>query len=207
MKIRPVLLEVPSYARILRGEERVRDLSLRGRDAAAMSAMVSGHPVPEFTQDAAERPLPTRGVHWSIAHKPTMVAGVTSVEPVAIDVERIRPREGYQIEAALSSRELDVLGGDPTHAYFCAWVAKEAVLKLNGVGLSRLSRARIVNAWTGGAMVLYDDIEYPVAFDFLSGHVAAVTGRPENVEWRFMPEDTTADLSPPPEIMQNAVFL
>lgn len=201
MTIRPVLIEVPSDALYLRGEDRVHDLSLRARDAAAMSAMSSGHPVPDFMQDTQDRPQPSRGIHWSIAHKPTMVTGVTSVEPVAVDIERIRPREDYQIAAALSDAELNVIGGDAMHAYFCSWVAKEAVLKLNGVGLSRLSRTQIVEAWSDGAMVLYDDIKYPVTFGFFSGHIAAVTGRPDNVQWRFVGEDTTADLAAPPEAL------
>ncbi|MCA9552435.1 MAG: 4'-phosphopantetheinyl transferase superfamily protein [Myxococcales bacterium] len=197
MVIRPYVMEVPLAAQGLRGEQRVEDLTLRGRDAAAMSAMASGHAVPQFVVDDKDRPQPTRGIHWAIAHSSTMVAGVTSVEPVAIDVERIRPRADYQIAGAMDAEELDILGGDAVNAYFCAWVAKEAVLKLAGVGLPGLSRCRIKKAWSDHAVVSFDGIDYPVTFAFFSGHVAAVTGRPELVQWTFLPEDSDAELTPP----------
>lgn len=202
MLIRPFVLQVPRASQLLRGEQRVEDLDLRAKDATAMSAMRSGHAVPRFSWDqGGERPVPSRGVHWSMAHKPTMVAGVTSIEPVSIDVERIRPRADYQIAGALDNEELDILGGDAVYAYFCAWVAKEAVLKLHGVGLKGLSRARVTKAWSDHALVSLDGVEYPVSFAFFSGHVAAVTGRPELVKWSFIPENApaqiwSADLSP-----------
>lgn len=204
MHIRPVVIQVPTSAQLLRGESRVEDLDLRGRDAAAMSAMSSGHAVPTFDWIDEEWPVPSRGIHWSIAHKPSMVAGVTSVEPVSIDVERIRPRADYQIAGAMDNEELDILGGDAVHAYFCAWVAKEAVLKLARVGLKGLSRARVTKAWSDHAMVAFDGVEYPVSFAFFSGHVAAVTGRPELVKWTFVPENAPADLSAPSD---HAVFI
>ena len=197
MHIKPFVMEVPLAAQGLRGEQRVEDLNLRGRDAVAMSAMASGHAVPRFTVDDRDRPMPTRGIHWSIAHSPTMVAGVASVEPVSIDVERIRPRADYQIAGAMDDEELEILGGDAVNAYFCAWTAKEAVLKLAGVGLPGLSRCRIKKAWSDHAVVSFDGIDYPVTFAFFSGHVAAVTGRPELVEWTFLPEDCDAELTPP----------
>lgn len=197
MHIRPVVMQVPNTAQLLRGERRVDDLDNRGRDAAAMSAMSSGHAVPTFEWEANEWPVPSRGIHWSIAHKPSMVVGVTSVEPVSVDVERIRPRADYQIAGAMDAEELRILGGEPNNAYFCAWVAKEAVLKLARVGLKGLSRARITRAWSDHAIVAFNDIEYPVSFAFFSGHVAAVTGRPELVKWTFIPEDTPADVSAP----------
>ena len=205
MRIRPVVMEVPDHAQTLRGEARVEDLALRGRDAVAMSAMASGHAVPAFDKDREERPMPSHGVHWSLAHKPTMVAGVTSVEPVAIDVERIRPRADYQIAGALDNAELELLGGDAVHAYFCAWVAKEAVLKQVGVGLQGLSRARVTKAWSDHAYVMFEDIEYPVTFAFFSGHVAAVTGRPELVDWRFVPAYAPKSITTPAS--GGAIFL
>lgn len=196
MLIRPVVMEVPRASQQLRGEQRVQDLDLRAMDAAAMSAMSSGHAVPRF-EWAKEQPVPSRGVYWSMDHKPTMVAGVTSIEPVSIDVEAIRPRADYQIAGALNNEELEILGGDAVHAYFCAWVAKEAVLKLRGIGLKGLSGARITQAWSDHAMVSLHGIEHPVSFAFFSGHVAAVTGRPELVDWSFVPENSPAEFSAP----------
>jgi phosphopantetheinyl transferase len=197
MIIRPVVLEVPVLAQGLRGQSRVEDLELRARDAAAMSAMGSGHAVPIFERTAAQRPIPSRGVHWSMASKPSMVASVTSIEPVSIELEQIRPRADYQIAGALDNQELEILGGDATHAYFCAWVAKEAVLKLHGQGLQGLSRAKVTKAWADHAIVALDGVEYPISFAFFSGHVAAVTGRPELVAWTFIPENTPAEITAP----------
>ena len=153
MHIRPVVIEVPTTAQGLRGEHRVEDLDLRARDAVAMSAMSSGHAVPGFELADKQWPMPSRGIHWSLSKTPTMVAGVTSVEPVSIDVERIRPRADYQIAGALDNEELDILGGDAVHAYFCAWVAKEAVLKLTRVGMKGMSRARVTQAWSDRSLL------------------------------------------------------
>ena len=204
MLIRPVVMQVPASAQRLRGERRVEDLDLRGRDAAAMSAMTTGHAVPSFDWEDEQWPVPSQGIYWSIAHKPTMVVGVTSVEPVSVDVERIRPRADYQIAGAMNNEELEILGGDAVHAYFCAWVAKEAVLKLTRVGLKGLSRARVTKAWSDQALVSFDGVEYPVTFGFFSGHVAAVTGRPELVSWTFVPEETPAATSAPSD---HAAFI
>lgn len=204
MLIRPVVMQVPSAAQLLRGEERVEDLGLRGRDAAAMSALSSGQSVPEFVWAEEEWPVPSEGAFWSIAKTPKMVAGVVSVEPVAIAVEEIKPRADYQIATALDNEELEVLGGDAAHAYFCAWVAKQVVLEVTRTGLKALSRARVTKAWSDHALVAFDGIEYPVSFAFFSGHVAGVTGRPDLVDWSFVPEQMPANFSGPSD---HAVFI
>ena len=197
MIIRPVAVEVPGDARMLRGEARVQDLSLRARDAVAMSAIRSGLSVPDFKQDEYGRPLPSRDVYWSVAHKSTMVVGVAAPRPIGVDVERIRPRSQEQIDAAMHPAELEELGGDPVHAYFCGWVAKEATLKLRGHGLPRLSRTRVVQAWSDGAWVSFENRRTLVSFAFLSGHVAAVTWSAQDIEWMMVlvddhHEDTTS---------------
>ena len=197
MIVRPVAIEVPGSARLLRGEARVRDLSLRARDAVAHSAILAGLSVPEFKQDEFGRPLPSRGVHWSVAHKTTMVAGVAAPEPIGVDIETIRPRSQEQIDAAMRPEELEELGGDPVHAYFCGWVAKEAILKRMGEGLRRLSKTRIVEAWSNGAWVEFDDRQLLVSYAFLSGHVAAVTWPSSQVEWSVMLDDAPSSMFAP----------
>lgn len=126
-----------------------------------------------------------------------MVVGVAAREPVGVDVERIRPRTQEQIGAALDLAELEELGGDPVHAYFCGWVAKEATLKRHRAGLSQLSRTRIVEAWSDGAWVSFDGERNLVAYTFLSGHVAAVTGPAAQTDWMVM-IDHRRNLPPEP---------
>lgn len=196
MMVRPVAVEVPGDARFLRGSARVRDLSLRARDAVALSAIQSGLLVPDFDEDAQGRPLPSRGVFWSIAHKSTMVVGVAAPCPIGVDVERIRPRSQEQIDLAMRPHELEVLGGDPVHAYFCGWVAKEATLKLWGEGLPRLSQTRVLEAWSDGAWVSFAERRTVVSYAFLSGHVAAVTWPSRDVQWTVM-RDHVREVSSP----------
>lgn len=202
--IRPHVVAVPSAARELRGEARVNDLSLRARDAAAMSAVASGLVVPAFAKDVDDRPLPTHDVHWGIAHKPSTVVGVTAARPIAVDVERIRDRKDYQIAGALTDAEHDILGGRSLEAYFLAWVAKETVLKLRGVGLSHLSRTAIVDAWSDGALVAYDTDVHEIGYAFFNQHVAAVSAPSREVVWKFVPAEEDVEIMSP---AQRAKFL
>jgi hypothetical protein len=195
--IRPHVVSVPVAAQGMRGEERVQDLSLRAKDAAAMSAMASGHAVPAFEKDDLDRPVPTNGVYWGVAHKPTMVVGVTSHRPVAVDVEFIKERKDYQIAGALSTHEHRILGGSALDAYFLAWVAKEAVLKLKGVGLSHLSRTAIIDAWSDGALVAYDTEVQQVGYAFFNQHVAAITAPSREVVWTLTAEEDGVDVMSP----------
>ena len=199
--IRPHVVTVPEAARHLRGEERVRDLSLRARDAAAMSAVASGLSVPAFHKDAEDRPLPSQGVHWGVAHKPTMVVGVTAERRLAVDVEFIKERTEYQIAGALSDGEHRMLGGRSLEAYFLAWVAKEAVLKKIGVGLSHLSRTAIVDAWSDGALVAYDTDVHEIGYAFFNDHVAAITAPSREVVWTFVPEEGAEIMSPAQRVL------
>lgn len=161
-----------------------------------MSAVASGTVVPTFAKDRDDRPQPTNGVHWGVAHKTTMVVGVTSKRAVAVDVERIKEREDYQIAGALTPAEHDILGGRPLEAYFLAWVAKEAVLKLEGVGLSHLSRTAIVDAWSDGALVAYGTEVHEIGYAFFNQHVAAITAPSREVVWTFVPDATIEVMSP-----------
>lgn len=195
--IRPHVVSVPAAAQALRGEGRVRDLSLRAKDAAAMSAMASGQPVPAFRKDELDRPQPTNGVFWGVAHKPTMVVGVTADRPVAVDVEFIRDRKDYQIAGALSPHEHKILGGSALDAYFLAWVAKEAVLKLKGVGLSHLSRTAIIDAWSDGALVAYGTEVQQIGYAFFNQHVAAITAPSRAVVWTFSSEEDGIEVMSP----------
>lgn len=174
-KVHAIVSTVPPQAQGLRGEARVRDLSRRAREAASESARVSSLRVPAFTRDAMDRPLATEGVFWGVSHVSSMVAGIVAKSPVAIDVERIRPRSMDQIRAALSDEEHGLLGGPLLESFFRAWTAKEAALKLVGVGISRLSEAtisavpsetRTVVAWGGRT--------FGVEHHWPEGHVVAV---------------------------------
>ncbi len=200
--IRPHVVAVPSAAQRLRGEDRVEDLSLRAKDAAAMSAVASGLPVPAFTKDDLDRPVPSGGVYWGVAHKPTMVVGVTARRSVAVDVEFIRERKDYQIAGALTAAEHAILGGNSLEAYFLAWVAKEAVLKQKGVGLQHLSRTAIIDAWSDGALVAYDTQVCEVGYAFFNQHVAAITAPSREVVWTFVAEEDDLEVMSPAQRVQ-----
>jgi 4'-phosphopantetheinyl transferase len=166
-----------------------------------MSAVASGLAVPAFSQDREDRPLPTEDVHWGVAHKPTMLVGVCSDRRVAVDIEFIKGRTDYQIAGALSEAEHRMLGGRTLEAYFLAWVAKEAVLKKVGVGLSHLSRTAIMDAWSDGALVAYDTDVHEIGYAFYNQHVAAITAPSREVVWTFVPEEGAEIMSPAQRVL------
>ncbi len=136
----PVVFEIdPIHAEIPRGRERNRFLGTAARQAVLKSARMSGLTFAEFPKTQTGAPKPVKGYHWSLSHKPGMVAGLIDRYPVGIDVEIIRPISRKMFDKIASPNEWNHISGDPLKAFFRCWTAKEAVLKAFGVGLSGLS--------------------------------------------------------------------
>jgi 4'-phosphopantetheinyl transferase len=81
-------------------------------------------------------------LHFSLSHSRSIaVLAVTKEEPVGVDVEDVKPIEPEVADSHFSPRErsqLHQLQGDAwLRGFYRCWTRKEAILKAEGVGLSR----------------------------------------------------------------------
>ena len=127
----------------LRGAARVERASRRAREVLAESARLVGAELGALEKDARDAPLPSGGWHWSVAHAGGRVAGAVARNAVGVDLEPLREPSGGVAAHALRAEERALLG-DGVEGFVRGWTAKEAVLKKLGVGLTELSRCRIV---------------------------------------------------------------
>ncbi len=162
----------------------------RARAAVLRSARLSGAGLGELAQDPRGAPVCSQGWHWSLSHAGAHVAGVVAQASVGVDIEPLGERRQELMDAVLDEREHELLGRHArtrSLAFVRAWTAKEAVLKKLGVGLSELSRCRIVAAPSPDRLELsHDGRAHQVHQLTLEGAVAAVSvdGPLEEVNWQ-----------------------
>src|SRR6202012_3586769 len=92
---------------------------------------------PELRQNG-----PPFSLRFSLSHSPSIaVLAVTNGEPVGVDVEDVKPIEAEVADSHFSASErsqLNQLRGDAwLRGFYRCWTRKEAILKAEGVGLSR----------------------------------------------------------------------
>jgi 4'-phosphopantetheinyl transferase len=81
-------------------------------------------------------------LHFSLSHSRCVaVLAVAHGHPVGVDVEEVKPIEREVADGHFSASELSQLSGLPGDAwlssFYRCWTRKEAILKAEGVGLSR----------------------------------------------------------------------
>ncbi len=148
MILRPVLSRAstawPARARAAGARALARGaLAAAGRSARAPVDFAAV----ELPRDAAGAPLPVSGWYWSYADTVGLVAGLVAPLPCAIDAEWLG-RERWECARARfeEAGELAGLGASDRPAVLALWSAKEALLKLRGVGLADLARCVLVEA-------------------------------------------------------------
>ena len=182
----PVVLAVPEDQRLPRGREQVKNLSALARQALQISADRSGHVLGELQKETNGRPLPCRGIYWSLTHKPRYVAAVCAPFAVGIDIEQIKPVKPALFAKVASEAEWQMMGRSEA-AFFRAWTAKEAVVKAEGVGFAGFSRCRIVDLLSEDQMQLtFDQRRYYIHFSHRDGHLTAVTVRNGCCHWIYL---------------------
>jgi 4'-phosphopantetheinyl transferase len=183
--IHPVLMPVPASGRALVGRRRVAQLSTLARRALSLSAQKSGVSLDRLDKDEGGAPLPFEGIHWSVSHKETFVAGVAAPAPIGIDIERVRPcseglfrKTGTDAEWALGE------GVPDDHLFFRYWTAKEAVLKTTGAGFREFSQCRIKRLIDDRHILIdYRGRGWRVEHFYFDGHMAAVVNDGWEVVW------------------------
>lgn len=133
-------------------------------------------------------PLPCGGIYWSITHKPGCVAGLVSRSGAGIDIEQIKPVSSYLFKRICSKREKALFGKDDENlVFFKCFTAKEAVLKLLGIGLKGLACIKVIQITDILNTILeYNNCIYLVEHFIVDGHVASVVKGRSKVVWDYI---------------------
>ncbi|MFK5954226.1 MAG: 4'-phosphopantetheinyl transferase superfamily protein [Desulfobacterium sp.] len=187
----PVVLKVPEHIRELPPPQRVKALGVLARESVSLSARQTGVTIRAFPKGNRGQPLPWRGVHWSLTHKPLYVAGVASLCSVGIDIELIKPVSSRLFGRICSEQETGLFHATPREVvFFRCFTAKEAVLKLHGVGLSGLIDVSVVDVFDSLHLeISYKGVFIRVEHFMLDGHLASIAGIRTHVVWRSEPHE------------------
>lgn len=183
--IYPVLMPVSTFGKTLAGRERVAHLSDLARQALSLSAKKSGVSLDRLDKDGRGAPLPFEGIHWSVSHKETFVAGVVAPGPVGIDIERVKSCSEALFKKTGTDEEWALGSGPPDdHLFFRYWTAKEAVLKAGGAGFREFSQCRVRQIVDEKILLLfYRGREWRVEHFYFDGHMAAVVKEGWDIAW------------------------
>ena len=140
----PVVMPVIEVGHKASGQDKVDHLSRSAREALKLSAEKSGVRLEELRKDEKGVPCPINGNYWSLSHKPKYVAAVVSKDKVGIDIEEMKPRT-ESLFAHMATDEEWELKERSWDTFFRYWTAKEATLKVIGIGISGLKTCQIIS--------------------------------------------------------------
>lgn len=109
--------------------------------AKTMLSEVSGQAVEDISlaRDQNGKPYAENlPLYFSISHSGEQVACVISDQPVGLDIEEIAPRDPSVARRICSEKEMEFIFSkeeDVLHRFLLVWTAKEAAVKLSGVGI------------------------------------------------------------------------
>jgi 4'-phosphopantetheinyl transferase len=189
-KIYAVIVPVPKAIQIAKGRSKVAALSREARRALAISAREGGLSLPDPpSKDEDGVPRPVGGIHWSVTHKSAYAGGVAAPSRVGIDIEKIRPCSEALFRRVADQGEWDLWDTDPTLLFFRYWTAKESVLKAAGIGMTGLSRCRIMDVVDEAHLIVaYGGRQWLIEQYSFDGHIAAVTQKDYRICWRLVDE-------------------
>jgi len=158
------------------------------RDTARMALLECAKrcdaPTDGWEKELSGAPLANQGFHWSISHKRLYAVAVIADRPVGIDVEVIEPRKNQLHDALADEREWELLGDRSWESFFRLWTAKEATLKMHGVGVGEFSECCLVDITGPNQLEMdYQNQTYNIEQYFHDNHIFAVTSGQEPIEW------------------------
>jgi len=183
MTLFPVILPVAEELQKLSGKDKVDHLSQSAREALKLSAEKSGVRLGELLKDEKGVPCPVADVYWSLSHKPKYVAAVVSKDKVGIDIEEMKPRT-ESILAHVASDEEWELKERSWDTFFRYWTAKEAILKVIGIGISGLKTCRIISVPDENHIALdYNGQFFLVEQLRYKNHIVSVLKGDNQIDW------------------------
>ena len=184
----PVVMPVTEVRHKPSGKEKVANLSRIAREALKLSAEKSRVRLGELLKDEKGIPCPVAGNYWSLSHKPKYVAAVVSKDKVGIDIEEMKPRTESLFSHVASDEEW-ALKEKTWDTFFRYWTAKEAALKVIGIGISGLKTCRIISVPDENHITLdYKGQFFLVEQLRYNNHIISVLKDDNQIEW-VVPED------------------
>ena len=184
----PVVLPVIEAGYKPRGKEKLDYLSRIAREALELSAEKSGVMLGKLLKDENGVPCPVNGNYWSLSHKSEYVAAVVSKGKVGIDIEEMKPRDEL-LFARVASDEEWALKERSWDTFFRYWTAKEATLKVIGIGISGLKTCRVISVPDENHIALDFDGQFFLVEQLrYKNHFVSVLKGDNQIEW-IIPED------------------
>ncbi len=188
MTLFPVVMPVIEARHKLSGKEKVAHLSRIAREALKLSAEKSRVKLGELLKDEKGVPCPALGNYWSLSHKPKYVAAVVSKDKVGIDIEEMKPRTESLFAHVASDEEWE-LKEKSWDTLFRYWTAKEAILKVIGIGISGLKTCRIISVPDENHITLdYKGQIFLVEQLRHKNHIVSVLKDANQIEWVVLPK-------------------
>jgi 4'-phosphopantetheinyl transferase len=188
MTLFPVVMPVIEVEHKPSGQEKLDHLSRIAREALKLSAEKSGVRLGELFKDEKGVPCPVLGNYWSLSHKPKYVAAVVSKDKVGIDIEEMKPRTESLFAYAARDEEWG-LKEKSWDTFFRYWTAKEAALKVIGIGISGLKTCRIISVPDENHIVLdYKGQVFLVEQLRYQNHIVSVLKNNNQIEWVVLDE-------------------
>jgi len=188
MTLFPVVMPVIEVGHKPSGTEKVTHLSRIAREALKLSAEKSQVKLVELLKDEKGVPCPVAGIYWSLSHKPKYVAAVVSKNRVGIDIEEMRSRDELLFARVANDKEWE-LKEKSWDTFFRYWTAKEAILKVIGIGISGLKTCRIISVPDENHITLdYNGQFFLVEQLRYKNHIVSVLKGDNQIDW-IIPED------------------
>ena len=161
-------------------------MSWIAREALKVSAQKSRVKLGELLKDGNGVPCPVDGIYWSLSHKPKYVAAVVSSDKVGIDIEEVKPRT-ESLFARVAGDDEWALRQKSWDTLFRYWTAKEAVLKVIGIGIGGLRTCRITSLPDENRITLdYRGQSFLVEQLRYKNHIVSVLKDNNEIEWIVM---------------------
>lgn len=185
MRLAAVL--VPLSTRLSRAQRFGASRAALG-DALRASGELAGSPralpFDDWPRTGAGAPAAVRGWHASWTDTTGLALALVARFPVAVDAEwSLRPRWEAAREHFREAEELARLGSSSRDDVLALWTAKEALLKLAGVGLADLARCPLVRRGGERFVLAYAGREHHVRVRRHGAHwIAWASAQPAELE-------------------------